>query len=718
MLRLIAALVTLAICAWPARAEEEFCSLPFSEQVHHHKVQEFLIVSGLLNSEIGNSIDIELQQAMRWLRSGTTTPPNAALTAEECHLVEERLATFHKFARLVPKRLEYNELYMLLPEALGSEVARSEKFDKLQREQSWVDFDQPDWSFGFDVFKTSLYRDTPSTLQSGSLMHWKNVSLFYLQNSFEEAVAEGVGDFTHLITPRVTQRYFFHNLAFEYRGAVRGIFLKFSVKEPHWFEVPEFLRGALSSSERTQLIRRDFHVVEDRQVAWLLFVQAVSNIVVSHFKLNNGWKRLSLKRRPERGGCGLAAELSDASARAVRVIFGTTRKPSAPLNDLLSHDASAAQVTPSANELFTSEADDLLHIGCAQLAVSGVPSTDGEVVRADRSSEQVSLSSVGLVGSIEPADQGYVRLVDDHTTAKQERALLFIHGYNTSFAWSLQRAAELATSTRYNGQVYMFSWASRESVFEYLADLERAKAAQGALLGFLRAILQDRNVRILDIVAHSAGCEQILGTLERMLPTFDKRAPDPSKLDSPDSKRLRLGQIVLAAPDVDSHVFREKVAALAPFAERVTVYVSEADLPLRLSRFFRSGQQRAGHFRSGEAPVKIKARSRDARSHVIDVTGTLDRFEWTGGMCPRIRLGHDDFIAAPEVNADIRRVLAAAVPKSAPDRRGRTPKGNIFCAVPYEHGQRDVYWVMRRMPVGNDNLSACPQVESAKAATR
>jgi esterase/lipase superfamily enzyme len=718
MYRLAIALIGLLLMFGTARADEDFCALPFTEQIHNRKVQEFLVVSGLLNSEIGHTVDAELRRAMGWLRQGQSTPPDAPLSADECRMVGEKVDAFHRLARFREWRLAYNELVVLFPDGLGPGARSAVELDKLQREQSWVDYDESDWSFGIDVFRSSLYKDTPATLQSGYLTHWKKVTLFYLQNSFEEAAAEGFGDFTHLLKQPVVVRYFFHNLAFEHRGAVRGMYLKFSLKPPDWFEIPDFLRPTLSVPDLVQVMRGQFGEIAEREVAWLLFCQAVTNIVVSHFKTNNGWRKLSLSAGPQHAGCALNPVRQVPDGFPVRVIFGTTRKPTGHFLDASKRSSDQLQNAPDTEDLFGADPDELLHLGCAQLEVSRPPSTSPAswlgINKQDQSRSMVQLRGVSHLGGIEPPDQPYVRLVDDAITTSQERALLFIHGYNTSFAWSLHRAAELAASTRYNGQVYMFSWPSRESVLDYLADLERAKSAQAALLGFLRAILQDRNVRTLDIVAHSAGCEQLLSTLERMLPTFDKRTPDPTKPDSPHGKRLRLGQVVLAAPDVDSLVFREKVAALAPFAERVTVYVSEADLALRVSRWFRSGQQRAGNFRRGELPVRVTTTARDARVHVIDATQSL---QWMGGFIPRLKLGHDDFIAVPEVNRDIRLVLEGRNPKGAPTLRGSTPSGNIFCRVPYEAGTNEAYWVMRQPPSDGGKLGACPDVARASEAT-
>ncbi len=43
-------------------------------------------------------------------------------------------------------------------------------------------------------------------------------------------------------------------------------------------------------------------------------------------------------------------------------------------------------------------------------------------------------------------------------------ALVFIHGYNTSFKEALFTVAQIAAATDYPGRVYMYSWPSAASM--------------------------------------------------------------------------------------------------------------------------------------------------------------------------------------------------------------------------------------------------------------
>ena len=57
-------------------------------------------------------------------------------------------------------------------------------------------------------------------------------------------------------------------------------------------------------------------------------------------------------------------------------------------------------------------------------------------------------------------------------------ALVFVHGFNTSFDDAVLRHAQIVWDLQYTGLPVLFSWPSRESVLDYVYDQQSAIGAR------------------------------------------------------------------------------------------------------------------------------------------------------------------------------------------------------------------------------------------------
>lgn len=716
----IAALALFYFAVPPAQAASVDCPDGWDHQLRSHFVQRGLIASGFLDGEVGRALRGETETAIRRFRGGDAErAQQTPLSASECQSLGENFQALVRAAGLESFVFEKTGLKIHYPLALAFGQAPN-----IKHPTSWFEFDTADYSFGIDVFKSALYQNTPLSLQAGSLTYMKNISLFYQQTASDEATWEGVGDLTHRAagTPDRTVRYYFHNRAFEYNGEVRGLYLKYSLAPPAWFKPAPHLAAATASPGNVVAIEREFGKLPAESIPWIVFVRAINNLIVSDFVSDNGAIEISTAATDGNTACNTGIRSTESGRRYVRVVYGTTRTlapefaatqqniPSAPPPPAPMIGSLSASPLPMAR-LFGNDEQNMLHLGCAQLSVARTPASGSQpalhlgLLQAWAAHSDVPAPPLLLgarhLASIDETHQKYVRVVDTAANKPIERALLFVHGYNTPFDSALARAAELATRTGYAGQVYMFSWPSRARPLDYIIDADAAEGAQLALQAFMRAILQDRNVKILDVVAHSMGALQVLRALEQLQATFDRR----SDAAEADKRRLRLGQVIFASPDVDSKFFREKVSALAPLSERVTVYVSRGDLILRLSRLARKGRPRAGTFGWGEVPIEITSMAANSAIHVIDVTAT--RPGWRR-FIPDASFGHADFINNDVVNADVGQVLEAKYLKKSPTDDSIRNRGQIFCRHTYAPDGKSFYWTMRAPALPGEPLPACP----------
>ncbi|WP_049654135.1 alpha/beta hydrolase [Kitasatospora sp. MY 5-36] len=162
-------------------------------------------------------------------------------------------------------------------------------------------------------------------------------------------------------------------------------------------------------------------------------------------------------------------------------------------------------------------------------------------------------------------------------------ALVFVHGYNVSFADAAVRAAQIAYDLNFTGLPMLYSWPSKASVTDYAADGNAARRAVPYFQEFLRHVLTDTGVDELHVVAHSMGNRVVVDALADLDTTA---LPEGAG---------RLGQVVFTAPDVDAEVFRQLVPRIINQARGCTLYVSANDRALAASRLL------AEHPRAGQA---------------------------------------------------------------------------------------------------------------------
>lgn len=162
--------------------------------------------------------------------------------------------------------------------------------------------------------------------------------------------------------------------------------------------------------------------------------------------------------------------------------------------------------------------------------------------------------------------------------------LIFVHGYNNSFAEAAWRTGQIAYDTPFNGVTGFFSWPSAGKTLDYLADGEKAITSVPKLEKFIEDFIIKTGVKKLHIIAHSMGNVVVTNALKNLVnkPSFK---PYIGVLD----------QIVLAAPDIDQDVFNETLLpSLKNIGSKRTLYASDKDVALKISKTIRKERPRLG----------------------------------------------------------------------------------------------------------------------------
>ncbi|MEM9739573.1 MAG: alpha/beta hydrolase [Pseudomonadota bacterium] len=202
----------------------------------------------------------------------------------------------------------------------------------------------------------------------------------------------------------------------------------------------------------------------------------------------------------------------------------------------------------------------------------------------------------------------------DMAASERKEALVFIHGYNTSFAGALMRAGQLSVDLDIDGATLMYSWPSKASFMSYVIDRNQVIARfVNDLRDLVVEIALNTGAQRVHILGHSMGCQFLLDTLEKVL-------IHPQILQG--NGQPIADEIIFASPDVDADDFVATVPDIRGLAKRITVYSSREDRALAASKLL------WGSPRAGQSPEAIGQTGIDA----IDTTAAQQDF-----------LGHSDY---------------------------------------------------------------------------
>jgi len=210
-------------------------------------------------------------------------------------------------------------------------------------------------------------------------------------------------------------------------------------------------------------------------------------------------------------------------------------------------------------------------------------------------------------------------------SGKPRRVLIFVHGFNTQFADSVFRFAQIVHDTDANVAPILFSWPSRGSLFDYNYDRESANFSRSELATVIRAAASSPAVSDVTIMAHSMGGWLAVESL-RQIALQEGRIP------------AKVSNLILASPDLDVDVFRKQVLEMGPKRPHITLFVSRNDRALRLSRLLSGRMTRLGAIDITREPYL---------SELESATGitVLDLSALQNGD----RLNHSKFATSPEV---------------------------------------------------------------------
>lgn len=183
---------------------------------------------------------------------------------------------------------------------------------------------------------------------------------------------------------------------------------------------------------------------------------------------------------------------------------------------------------------------------------------------------------------------------------KNREIVLYVHGYNTTFAKGVMRLAQLHHDLGQTGVVAHFSWPSSGSALGYAYDRDSVLYSRDALVAFLHTLARTEG-RIL-LVGHSMGAQLAMESLRQI------------EIVSPGWAARNLAGVVLLSPDIAVDVFRSQIAALGEMPQPFALFVSDRDRVLNLSSLVSQDTDRLGTITDPEQIADLPVT-------VIDVSG-------------------------------------------------------------------------------------------------
>ncbi len=165
--------------------------------------------------------------------------------------------------------------------------------------------------------------------------------------------------------------------------------------------------------------------------------------------------------------------------------------------------------------------------------------------------------------------------------SRHDEAVIFVHGYNNTFAEGIYRIAQMAQDLELPGVAVHYSWPSAAQPLGYVYDRDSALFARDGLEKLILAV-QAAGAKRVVLVAHSMGSALMMETLRTMAIRGEAQA------------LARIGGVVLISPDIDVDVFRAQAKAIPKLPQPFVVFTSERDRVLRLSARITGQKERLG----------------------------------------------------------------------------------------------------------------------------
>jgi esterase/lipase superfamily enzyme len=273
--------------------------------------------------------------------------------------------------------------------------------------------------------------------------------------------------------------------------------------------------------------------------------------------------------------------------------------------------------------------------------------------------------------------------------APKREVLLYVHGFNETFATAAYTAAELCHFLGREPVCAFFTWpASSTGAFltSYTATTESADFAVEHLKKTIRAIATTPGVQGLHILAHSRGTAVALRAVSALALESIAAGKEPVDL-------YKIDNVVLLSPDIDVDIAGQEITSYVSDPDlvtiwpegrlprilkgRLTIYASPEDRALAVSKILFRSRNRVGQLRPEDVPER-------SQRH-FETAGRVDLISYEGKRTDLF--GHSYFTTNPRVSSDLIELIRYGKKLGEPGRQ-LVKTGRVTWVFPMDRDTR------------------------------
>jgi len=226
---------------------------------------------------------------------------------------------------------------------------------------------------------------------------------------------------------------------------------------------------------------------------------------------------------------------------------------------------------------------------------------------------------------------------------RRKEVYVWVHGVANTFDDAVQTAAEGWHFMGREGALIAYTWpAGKGGFFNYAYDRESGEFTVFHLKQFLRFLASIPELEKIHIISHSRGTDVAMTALRELW--IETRAAGRNARE-----HLKIGNVVLIAPDLDFEVSMQRLVAEAVGAafERLSIYTSKDDTAINAAKTLFQSVLRVGALEQQELS--------DQQRQTLNQVTNMDIITYHGRIGGRF--GHGYFLTNPAVSSDIISVL-------------------------------------------------------------
>jgi esterase/lipase superfamily enzyme len=272
-------------------------------------------------------------------------------------------------------------------------------------------------------------------------------------------------------------------------------------------------------------------------------------------------------------------------------------------------------------------------------------------------------------------------------TAPKREVLLYVHGFNETFATAAYTAAELCHFLGREHVCAFFTWPASSTgnfLISYTTTTESADYAVEHLKKSIRVIATTPGVEGVQILAHSRGTALTLRAVRELAMEAISAGKEPATLYGIDN-------LVLLSPDIDVDIASQSITSYLSDPDlvtlwpegrlprilkgRLTIYSSPEDRALLVSKILFRSRERVGQLRPEDVSDRMQRH--------FEITGRSDLISYQGERTDFF--GHSYFTTNPEVSSDLIQLIRYGKQLGEPGRE-LVKTGRVTWRFP---GERD-----------------------------